>query len=241
MVNTTRRKQIIMYIYETHVHTSPVSLCASATVRQTVEFYKNAGYSGLFITNHFIDGNIGTDRSRPEAQKLDFYYSDYYEARAIGEEIGIDVFLGIEMTYGGTDFLVYGIPPEFFKENPGFVEKRKSEQLKILIDEGALVVQAHPFREASYIDHIRLFPRHVHAIEVINANRTDFENKMASLYAEYYSLLTFAGSDNHVGENQKVLAGLSFDTKIKDEKHFVELVKLGKHSIFRNMREETCK
>ena len=52
-----------MYLYETHLHTSPVSKCARASVREVVEYYKNAGYEGIFITNHFIDSNINIDRS----------------------------------------------------------------------------------------------------------------------------------------------------------------------------------
>ena len=50
-----------MYRYETHLHTSPVSKCARASVRESVEFYKSIGYDGIFITNHFIDGNIDVD------------------------------------------------------------------------------------------------------------------------------------------------------------------------------------
>ena len=52
-----------MYKYETHLHTSPVSRCASAGVKEHLEFYKNLGYDGIFITNHFLDGNINIDYS----------------------------------------------------------------------------------------------------------------------------------------------------------------------------------
>ena len=34
------------------------SRCAKASVEETVAFYKAEGYDGIFITNHFIDGNI---------------------------------------------------------------------------------------------------------------------------------------------------------------------------------------
>ena len=43
-----------MYLYETHLHTSPVSDCARATVRESLEFYKSAGYTGVLINQHFI-------------------------------------------------------------------------------------------------------------------------------------------------------------------------------------------
>lgn len=51
------------YRYETHLHTYPVSKCAHKGVREALLFYKVLGYDGVFITNHFIDGNINMDRS----------------------------------------------------------------------------------------------------------------------------------------------------------------------------------
>jgi hypothetical protein len=50
-----------MYKYETHLHTSPVSKCARASVKDVLEFYKSLGYEGIFLTNHFLDGNINVD------------------------------------------------------------------------------------------------------------------------------------------------------------------------------------
>ena len=47
-----------MYIYETHLHTSPISACAKASTRESLEFYKAAGYAGVFMTEHFIDGSF---------------------------------------------------------------------------------------------------------------------------------------------------------------------------------------
>jgi predicted metal-dependent phosphoesterase TrpH len=104
--------------------------------------------------------------------------------------------------------------------------------LSLLCDSGALVIQAHPYREAHYIDHIRLFPRHVHGIEIVNASRPDFENNMAAYYAQYYDLIPVAGSDNHSAEKQKRLAGLSFETPIRDEADFVARVMAREAKIF---------
>ncbi len=47
-----------MYLYETHLHTAPISACAKAEIRETLEYYKSLGYAGVFLTNHFLDGNI---------------------------------------------------------------------------------------------------------------------------------------------------------------------------------------
>ena len=221
-----------MFRYETHLHTSPVSRCAKASVREQLEFYKACGYDGVFITNHFIDGNINISSSASYEEKIEFYFSDYEEGVKIGKEIGIKVFFGAELSYGGTDFLVYGLNKSWFLAHPEITAMRKSEELSFMADAGALIIQAHPFREAAYIDHIRLFPRNVHGVEVINACRPEFENSMAKLYAESYGLLQFAGSDNHGGRGKDPLAGMCAKSPISSEKEFIEMIKNGKMQTF---------
>lgn len=221
-----------MYKYETHLHTAPVSRCACAGVEDTVSFYKNLGYDGIFITNHFINGNVNFDRDASYKDALEFYFSDYDKGVEIGRRLGIKVFLGIEMTYGGSDFLVYGLDKEWYFSHPEIMEMNFRDMLEFLMESGALVIHAHPFREAGYIDHIRLFPRSAHGVEIINACRTDFENEMASLYAQKYGLLTFAGSDNHCGQNAKQLAGVCTQEPVLDECDFVQRVKEKRTEVF---------
>ena len=216
-----------VYLYETHLHTYPVSKCARASVRDVVEFYKSMSYDGIFITNHFIDGNINIDRNLPYEELINFFFSDYEEAVGVGKALGISVFCGVEMSYGGTDFLVYGLDKEWFLAHPEIQNMDKREQLTLMAEQGALVIQAHPFRESRHIACIRLFPRHVHGVETYNANRTDFENRMAEEYAKNYGLLPFAGSDNHQGARQKAFGGMKSETPIMDEADFVARVKRG--------------
>ena len=214
------------------MHTLPVSKCARQDVRQNLEFYASLGYDGVFITNHFLDGNINIDKSLPYEEQLEFYFSDYYEALKLSKEIGIKVFLGIEISYRGTDFLIYGLDKEWFLAHPEIMDMKKSEELAFLIENGALVIQAHPYREDRHINHIRLFPRCVHGVEVINASRPDFENAMADAYANAYQLLKIAGSDNHAGNNAKRLAGIETSSPLLDEKDFISRVKSGDIKIF---------
>jgi len=221
-----------MYKYETHLHTSPVSKCAKADVRENLELYKEMGYDGVFITNHFIDGNINTESWATYKQKLDFYFSDYENAKKMADEIGIKVFLGVELSYKGTDFLVYGLEKEWYLSHPEIMDMKKTKELSFMMESGALVIQAHPFREADYIDHIRLFPRSVHGVEVINACRTDFENQMAKEYAKNYNLLEFAGSDNHIGKRKNDFAGMECEEPLLNEHDFIRKVKSGKMKCF---------
>ena len=223
-----------MYRYETHLHTLPCSKCAKYSVGENLAFYKQLGYDGVFITNHFLDGNTAVDKTLPYAERLRLYFDDYREACSIGEALGIKIFLGVEMSYAGTDFLVYGLDEAWYAAHPEIASMKKSEELPYLMEQGALVVQAHPFREASYIDHIRLFPKGVQGIEVINACRKDHENRMAELYAEVYGFVPLAGSDNHVAHRVKRLAGIETETPIADEADFIRRVLAREVTLFVN-------
>lgn len=222
-----------MYKYETHLHTCPVSKCATASIREHLEVYKKLGYDGIFVTNHFLDGSLNIDKSKSYEERLNFFFTDYEEGVKIGKELGIKVFCGMESNYLGADFLVYGLSKEWYLNNPQIMDMPKSQQLPYFIENGALVIHAHPFREAGYIDHIRLYPRCVHGVEVVNATKPDFENEMAKLYAKHYGLIEFAGTDNHhVNEDKHTLAGMECERPILDEQDFVNAVKNGEMKPF---------
>lgn len=224
-----------MYRYETHLHTSPVSKCATATIREHLEFYKSLGYDGIFVTNHFLDGSLNIEKTKSYEERLNFFYSDYEDGVRIGKELGIKVFCGIETNYLGADFLVYGLSKEWYLKNPQIMDMPKSEQLKLFMENGALVIHAHPFREAGYIDHLRLYPRCVHGVEVVNATKPDFENKMAGIYAKEYGLIEFAGTDNHhtqEKEDKHKLAGMESERPIESEQDFVKAVLNGEMKYF---------
>lgn len=221
-----------MYKYETHLHTFPVSKCARASARETVEFYKQSGYDGIFITNHFLDGYINVDPSLPYAERIEFYFSDYEAALEVGKELDFKVFCGVELSYNGTDFLVYGLDKDWYLQHPEIMAMKKGEELALMREHGALVVQAHPFRSWEWLDHIRLYPKHVDGVEIVNASRPDFENEMAALYAEKYGLIPFAGSDNHAAGNAKRLAGVCCEEPVSDMADFIDKAKNGKLQVF---------
>ena len=110
------------------------------------------------------------------------------------------------------------------------------------MEAGAFVIQAHPYREAHYIDHIRLFPRSVHGVEVINSNQAWESNEMADMYAVQYGFLKTAGSDNHWGSNaferlkekgfRPEIAGMCSDTQINSAEDYISSVRSGSMKIF---------
>ena len=214
------------------MHTLPVSRCARYNVRENLEFYKSLGYDGIFITNHFLDGNINIDKSLPYEEKVKFYFSDYHEALALGDEIGIKIFLGVEISYRGTDFLIYGLDEEWYLSHPEIMDMKKSEELPYLASHGALVVQAHPYRQDRHIDHIRLFPHCIEGVETINACRTELENRMADIFADSYGFVKTAGSDNHIASRLNHLAGMESETPLVNEADFIKRVRNSEMKLF---------
>lgn len=220
-----------MFKYETHVHTCEVSACASATGASQAMFYKSKGYTGIVVTDHFFNGNTTINPKLPWEEKVERFALGYENAKKKGDEIGLDVFFGWEYSYRGADFLTYGLSKEWLMENPIIMDFDVNSYCDFVRDSGGIIIHAHPFREASYIPMIHLLPRKCDGVEIVNSNRTDFENKMASLYCESYELLPFAGSDNH-SANQDKLNGVSFEKRVADMDEFVDLVKNKKYRLF---------
>ncbi len=227
-----------MYQYETHLHTLPVSKCAKASVRENLEVYKRMGFAGVFITNHFLDGNINIAHDLSYEDRIRFYFSDYEEGKRIGDEIGLSVFCGVELSYKGTDFLIYGLDIDWFLAHSEIEGMKKSQELQLMRDAGALIIQAHPYREASYIDHIRLFPRQVDGVEVYNASCSDLANRLAVCYADSYGLIHFAGTDNHQAGDKKLFGGMESPCPIKDEQDFIAKALDGTLRPFKRNTEE---
>ena len=123
----------MIYKYETHCHTLPVSKCAKATAEDTVCFYKKLGYDGIFITNHFLDGNINPDvRGMLYSEQIDYYFADFEEGVRVGAQVGIKVFPGVELSCKGTDFLIYGLEKEWYRKHPEILEMEKQKPVMVM-------------------------------------------------------------------------------------------------------------
>ncbi len=221
-----------MYKYELHSHTSEVSLCSKISASDMVDFYKSMGYSGIFITDHFFNGNTNVQLNQSWTRMVSDFMKGYKNAKMRGDEIGIDVFFAFEYSYHGTDVLVYGFDEQWLLEHSYIMNMRTTEFCDFAREEGGLLIHAHPYREARHIDMIRLFPRKVDGVEIFNACRTDFENDQAKEYAKNYNLLCAGGTDNHIGKRE-TLGGMEFNEKIKDENDFIQKIKNKEGKIFR--------
>lgn len=220
-----------LYKYETHTHTSLVSKCSRITPESLVRYYKHLGYSGIFITDHFLNGNTTVSKELSWQDQIHKFCAGYDKALKEGQSLGLDVYFGLEYSYKGSDFLTYGLDKQWLLEHPDLLTLSLGEYCDLVRAEGGLIVHAHPFREDYYIDMIRLLPRKVDAVEVLNAGRTDLENDCARQYVDMYKLKIFAGTDTH-HDQQTILHGIQMKRRIKDEKDMVEALKKGETEIF---------
>lgn len=224
------------YLYETHMHTASGSACSDYTGREMAKAYKEAGYTGIFITDHNWGGNTAVNSRLPWRYWVDRFIQGYEEAREWGQRNGLAVFWGYEAGYDGTEFLIYGITPSFLKEHPELRGATVREQYRIIKSAGGIVVHAHPYREAYYIPEIRLFPDCVDAVEGINAyhynrfhksgyNDNEVFNQSAIAYAMKEKLPMTAGSDMHT--TRLYGGGMAFSRKLADAADFCQRIPAG--------------
>ena len=187
-----------MFKYETHLHTAEGSACASATGAEQARRYKALGYDGIFVTDHFLNGNTAVREYKDWDDRISRYCAGYRSAKAEGDKIGLKVFFGIEYTYFGADLLTYGIDEQWLHDNPDALDISAFEFCRRVHELGGFIVQAHPFREADYLMDIKLLPMWSDAVEVFNTgNKQQVFNDRALWYADQYGLPHTAGTDNH--------------------------------------------
>ena len=132
-----------MYLYETHCHTAKASACSRLSPEETVELYLCNGYSGIFVTDHFLNGNTTVDKRLPFAKAVERFCEGFEEVkRAAGERL--QVFFGFEYSYLGTDVLCYGWDKKTLLGFPQILSMSMREFCDFCRENGALAVQAEP-------------------------------------------------------------------------------------------------
>jgi len=186
------------YLYETHMHTAEVSACAIKSAAQQAAKYKEMGYTGIIITDHFINGYTTCPKNIPWDEKMRFFMTGYEAAKKAGDKLNLDVFLGWEFTIRGSDFLTYGLDLEFLLAHPGF-DKMNIEKYSTLVREnGGYIAQAHPYRDEYYIEHkYPVAPHLLDGVEVYNEMDKRVSNEKALAFAQKNNLPMQSGTDSH--------------------------------------------
>jgi len=189
----------VAYLYETHLHTTGASKCAVSGGADYIAGYKDKGYSGIIVTDHFYNGNCSLNKYLPWEDWVNSFCRGYEEAREEGGRQGLDVFFGWEETFDGCDdYLVYGLDKEWLLKNPQARTWTRGEQYETVRAAGGCVIQAHPFRQRYYIPKVVLSPGCVDGIEAANGGHEDASNDaLAFRYAQKLGKPVTAGTDIH--------------------------------------------
>lgn len=227
------------FLYETHMHTCQASACGVSTGKEHVRYYKDIGYTGIIVTDHFFGGNTGVDRKLPWDQYVDRFWAGYEDALEEGLKVGLDVFFGLEQNFSGDEYLVYGLNKEFMKAHPEMPRWTRQEQLDWVHSAGGCVVQAHPFRMRPwYMGRIRIGLDFCDGVEVANAGNEQVDDARCMLLAREKDLVMIAGSDNHKSPpDGRPVYGVALEEKLNNIGDFVSLI-LKRGSIGLHVPEE---
>lgn len=180
-----------MYKYEMHCHDRLCSRCAHSLPEEMARAYCEAGYAGMVFTNHFLRGSTAVDRSLPWEDKVLAYWGAYERASNWAKGRDFSVFFGLEHNYGsGKEVLTYGIDLPFLLAHPDIDQLPLREYAALVREYGGFVAQAHPFREAPYIDPELLpDPDCLDGVEVFNYGNLEYEQENPGEYAGRYDAL----------------------------------------------------
>ena len=215
----------VAYLYETHLHTAGVSKCAGSGGADYITGYKDKGYSGIIVTDHFYNGYNAIPQDLPWKEWVNRFCRGYEEAREEGEKQGLDVFFGWEETFDShDDYLVYGLDKQWLLEHPEVKTWTRAEQYHAVKAAGGCVVQAHPFRQRDYIKCIALSIGCVDAVEAANASNEASEDALAYRYAKKIGKPIIAGSDIHNASG--IYTGEIFGVYLKNKpKNIIDFAK----------------
>ena len=219
------------YKYELHCHTKEVSRCGTLDVEDLIKKYKEAGYSGLVLTDHYSPMTFDLPDFFSKKKAIDHYLRAYRKAKKYNDD-NFTVLLGVELRLHATvnDYLVYGVTEEMLYELPFLLSLYIRRASKLLRERGCLFLQAHPFRKLI----TRANPKYLDGVEVFNGKATKEANENSSKWAEEINAkIKTSGSDCH-RESGVGLGGIITTEPIKNNDDLLRILKSGNYKLIEN-------
>lgn len=213
------------YLYEMHLHTEQGSACGKAPGRDYIKKYKELGFDGIFVTDHFFRGNARPDRSLPWETWVNEFCKGYEDAKEEGDKQGLQVFFGLEERFDWDEWLVYGIDKQFLLDHPDMKDWSRGQWLENVHKAGGCIIQAHPFRARGYMNSIDPCLG-VDGYEIANAGNDAVMDSRAAAFAGKLGKFTSCGSDIHWPDHRlgEDVFAMSFDERLTSAKNYVKNV-----------------
>ena len=225
-----------MYLYELHCHTSETSPCGKLPAADMVRLYHERGYQGMCITDHMMWKFTDMVPDETWDERVDRYLKGYKTAKEEGDKLGMDIILGMEITFRPErfrDYIVFGIDEAWLRSHPNPLEMTLKEFYNTFGND-LLIIQAHPYRSNDII-----YEGYFHGIEVVNRhprseNRNDMAIALAKRHPECYRIV---GSDAHRTEDCARTAFLT-EERIHDSFEMKRAIESQKYLLWHNEWEE---
>jgi predicted metal-dependent phosphoesterase TrpH len=193
-------------LIDLHIHTRRGSFCSRLSTKDLVRQAKEMHLDAVCVTDH---------NTTKAVEKV----------KRIGEEQGLLVLGGIEVRCREGDVLVFGL---IKSPHSGITAK---DLVELVHREGGVAIPAHPFRSSAPSLGESIFEIHgFDAVEVLNGNSTDEENRRALEAAQRLGLPGTGGSDSHSFKQVGRCVTEFEDDKIRNEMDLVAAIKGGRYS-----------
>ncbi|MBO5111613.1 MAG: PHP domain-containing protein [Clostridia bacterium] len=222
------------YKYQLHTHTTPCSLCGAMTPTELCRALAENGYAGTVLTNHFYHGNSGIDRTLSWQDFVAAYEKDYLACKQAAEAYDLDILFGVEESVvPGLEILCYGLTPAVLYRHPELHHGRLDVWSRVMRENGVVVIQAHPYREASYIPEPGPLPvETIDGVEVYNrGNSTPEMNEKAVAFADAHPhLIRTSSADTHNTQTVPV-GGIECPHRIRTEADLAKTLLSGDYTL----------
>lgn len=209
------------YKYELHCHTKEVSACGQVPAAELVRLYREKGYDGVVITDHYSGLTYPGLRKFQMRSRTDSYLRGYRAALEAAPD-DFTVLLGMEKRayLSPIDFLVYGVSEQMLRESGNLLFRYSRRFYKTAQKYGALVVAAHPFR----MNPFKANPKFIDGAEIFNGKESSEGNRKAVQWAEQNGIpLRTAGSDFH-RMSHKNFSGILTETPIRTNEELLRIL-----------------
>ena len=215
------------YKTELHCHSRDASGCSHESAEGIAEKYIKAGYTTVFLTNHFAPS--GGDDENWEAKIEKRYRALELLKNAAGDKLNILMGLEFRFVQNSNDYLVFGFDRDYLISRRDILKMGIHSFTKMAREDGILTIQAHPFRFGMMVTN----PNDVDGIEIFNGHPGhNSNNDIAEAWAKKYGKIMTSGTDHHDPEHLP-RGGILTDFPITGEKQLIEVLKSGEYELIR--------
>ena len=192
-------------LIDLHIHTRSGSSCSALHTGDIIRRAKEIHLDAVCVTDH------NTTKAVERAKR-------------IGVEQGLLVLGGIEVRCREGDILVFGLENS---PNSGIMAQ---DLVNLVHQEGGVAIPAHPFRASAPSLGSMIFEIHsFDAVEVLNGNSNDDENRLSLQAAKRLGLSGTGGSDSHSLKHVGRCVTEFEDNSISSEQDLIKAIKGGRY------------